>query len=127
MTMRLSDAIAVVVALALILLASWLAVSNSGLRADLAEARAQAASVTAANSQWEATGQALAAELAECNSQWTSAQSALDDAVELANAYRAENVRQHQAFERRWAARTADCEAALQDMQTACSASIGEY
>ena len=125
--MRLSDAIAVVVAMALILLACWLAVSNSGLRADLADARAQAASVTAANSQWESAGQALAAELAACNAQWARVQSDLEDAVELAQAYRAENVRQHKEFERRWAARTGDCEASLQDMQAACAASIGDY
>lgn len=125
--MRLSDAIAVVVALALIMLAGWLAVSNSGLRADLAEANAKAASVVAANQQWESAGQALAAELAECNAQWIKTQDDLEAAVELANAYRHETVRQHKEFERRWAARTGDCEAALQDMQAACAASIGEY
>ena len=125
--MRLSDAIAVVVAMALILLAGWLAVSNSGLRADLAEARAQSASVTAANVQWESAGKALEAELADCNAQWASVQSDLEDAVELVNAFRAENVRQHQEFERRWAARTGDCDVALQGMQAACAESIGDY
>lgn len=127
MTVRLSDAIAVVIALVLILLAGWLAVSNSGLRADLAEARAQAAGITSANAQWEATAQKLASELATCNAQWASAQSDLEDAVELVNAFRAENVRQHQEFERRWADRTGDCEASLQDMQAACAAEIGDY
>lgn len=127
MTIKLSDAIAIVVVMALIVLSAITAVRNSALRAEIAELRASHVGVVSANREWETATFGLQSSLAQCQGQWADAKADADAAVELAVAYRREAIKQQQDFDRRWAARTSDCRASLDQMQTACAAEIGEY
>lgn len=127
MTIKLSDAIAIVVVMVLIMLSAITAVRNSALRAEIAELRATQAGIVSANREWEAATLGLQSSLAQCQGQWATAQADADAAVELAAAYRQEAVRQQQDFDRRWAIRTKDCRASLDQMQAACAAEIGDY
>ena len=127
MTIKLSDAIAIVVVMAVLGLAALLAISNSNLRTDLAELRATHVGVVSANREWETATLGLQSSLAQCQGQWTKAQADADAAAELAAAYRQEAKQQQEDFERRWAARTGNCRASLDQMQAACAAEIGDY
>lgn len=127
MTVKLSDAIAIVVVMAVLGLAAVLAISNSNLRTDLAELRAAQVGIVSANREWEAATLGLQSSLAQCQGQWATAQADADAAVALADEFRKETVLQQQRFDKRWAARTMDCRASLDQMQAACSAEIGDY
>lgn len=127
MTIKLSDAIAIVVVMAALGLAAVLAISNSNLRADLAELRATKAGIVSANREWEASALGLQSSLAQCQAQWATAQADADAAVALADEFRKETVRQQQRFDKRWESRTKDCRASLDQMQAACAAEIGDY
>lgn len=127
MTIKLSDAIAIVVVMVLIILSAITAVRNSALRAEIAELRASHVGVVSANREWEAATLGLQSSLAQCQGQWATAQADADAAVALAEARRLEAKQQQADFDRRWAARTKDCRASLDQMQAACAAEIGDY
>lgn len=127
MTIKLSDAIAIVVVMALIVLSAITAVRNSALRAEIAELRALHVGVVSANQEWEAATLGLQSSLAQCQGQWRDAKASADAAVALAEARRLEAKQQQADFDRRWAARTTDCRASLDQMQAACAAEIGDY
>src|SRR5690606_38037326 len=101
MTVKLSDAIAIVVVMAVLGLAAALAISNSNLRSDIAEMRATQVGIVAANREWETATLGLQSSLAQCQGQWADAKADADAAVELAVAYRREAIKQQQDFERR--------------------------
>lgn len=95
--------------------------------AELHAAQAQLAAEKLNGLAWEGATYELQIGLSQCQSQWDTANKDADRALEIADAYREENVRQYLDFQERWRSRTQDCTLSLQQMQSACEAQIGDY
>jgi hypothetical protein len=108
--------------LVVLLLGSLLALRAATARAELAEAKATAATSMerATAVTWQLSHLQLQGELAACHRQWNDEQTRADRAIALATAGREAAEAELRRFDARWDARTSQCGAALIDMQRAC-------
>lgn len=125
--LKILDTFGLISAIVMIAIVLVLSISNSNLRAEIGELKGDKAIAYAANAEWETSALRLQSSLAQCQSQWSDMKSSADDALSIADAYRKENVEQRKEFQRRWNERSVNCKYALDEMQLACSESIGVY